>query len=411
MLKKISVQDVRLGMFIQRLEGRWIDHPFWKTRFVIKDQRDLDILRSSRVTEVWVDAEAVDDALPSPPAGPTAEPDKAEPAPSAAPALEIPEALVTMEAELAKAAGICQRGKQILMRLVASSRLGEPVDLDALAPLADDVASSVTRHPGALVSVSRLKSRDEYLYLHSLAVSSLMAALARQLDMDESMCRVASLAGLLHNAGMSKVPQELLNKQGKLTDAEFFVIRGHPVQGHEMLSQLPDLPQQVLDAALHHHEKWDGSGYPFGLQGQSIPLFARMCAICDAYDAVTSNRTYRSGWDPAESIAQMSSWAGSFDPDLFRSFVKSLGVYPTGSLVRLHSQKLAIVVEQHADALLQPSVKVFYSLKSQMPITPERIDLAAPSCRDRIVAREPAANWAKLGLDSLWAGSAMPRRR
>jgi HD-GYP domain-containing protein (c-di-GMP phosphodiesterase class II) len=177
-----------------------------------------------------------------------------------------------------------------------------------------------------------------------------------------------------------------------------------------MLKSSADYPKEILEACLHHHERWDGAGYPFGLEAEAIPLFARMCAICDAYDAITSNRSYRSGWDPGESIAQMASWTGQFDQELFNTFVRSMGIFPTGSLVRLQSQKLAVVVDQNPHSQTTPVVKVFYSLRSQMHIPPERVDLGHPSCRDRIVSREPAAEWSKLGLDSLWAGSDVRRR-
>lgn len=415
MLKKVPVSQVRLGMFLHALEGDWLDHPFWKTRFVLKTDKELEKLRRSAIKEVWINPSLGLDVEPLPEASPPPAPDAVPAAVQAATAspevLPLDRPAASMDSEMGKAAAIVQRGKQQIVLVFSSLKEGQSLPEEVAQSLAGDVAESVLRQPGALVSLSRLKSQEDYLYLHSLAVSAMMVALARQLGMDEERCRLAGLAGLMHNVGMAMVPTEVIRKKGKLTDEETFVVRAHPVQGYEMLKSSGDYAKEILETCLNHHERWDGTGYPFGLEGEATPLFARMCAICDAYDAITSNRSYRSGWDPAESIAQMASWTGQFDPELFNAFVRSLGVYPTGSLVRLQSQKLAVVVDQNPQVPTTPVVKVFYSLRSQMHMPPERIDLAHPSCRDRIISREPAAEWSKLGLDSLWAGSGAPRRR
>ena len=417
MLKKVPVSQVRLGMFLHSMEGKWLDNPFWKTRFLLKSERELELLRGSAIREVWIDpSQGLDvevSAEAVPPSPTVMASNGALPAVEAAPADVLPlnRPAAPMESEIGKAASIAQRGKQQIVGLYAGLKEDGLIPMEGVRGLAAEVSDSVMRQPGALVSLSRLKAQDDYLYLHSLAVSALMVALARQMGMPEEQCRLASLAGLLHNVGMAVVPPELIRKKGPLTDEETFVVRSHPVQGYEMLKREGDVPKEVLEACLHHHERIDGAGYPLGLEGDQIPLFARMCAICDAYDAITSNRSYQSGWDPAESISQMNAWTGQLDPELLGVFVRSLGVYPTGSLVRLQSQRLAIVVDQNAGALTMPVVKVFYSIRSKMHVPPERVDLAHPTCRDRILSREPAAEWAKLGLDSLWAGASAPRRR
>ena len=411
MLKKIRVDQVRLGMHLHAMEGAWIDHPFWKTRFVITDAADLRKLRDSSVREVWIDAgKGLDVAPPEAalprPAAPAAPPDAPAPAPSRA-AAAAPPATASMADELHQAAAICNRGKQAVQSMFREARLGKAVDAEGCLPLVEEISSSVMRNPGALVSLARLKSQDEYSYMHSVAVCALMVALAREAGMDADACRHAGLAGLMHDLGKAMMPLAVLNKPGKLTDDEFAVMRSHPERGHELLLEGRGANADVLDVCLHHHERIDGTGYPHKLAGDAISQVARMGAICDVYDAITSNRPYKKGWDPAESVARMASWQGHFDPGLFKLFVKSLGIYPVGSLVRLQSGRLAVVVEQNPAALTAPVVKVFFSTKSNLPISVQRLELAGTD--DRIVGRESAAQWGFKHLDSLWADELAPK--
>jgi HD-GYP domain-containing protein (c-di-GMP phosphodiesterase class II) len=269
-------------------------------------------------------------------------------------------------------------------------------------PLVDDISASVLRNPGALVSLARLKTRDDYSYMHSVAVCALMVSLARQLGFSTDDCRSAGLAGLLHDMGKALMPLEVLNKPGRLTDEEYAVMKAHPERGHELLLGGSGVGADALEVCLHHHERIDGSGYPHGQTADTISNIARMGAVCDVYDAITSNRPYKAGWDPAESIARMASWKGHFDASVFSAFVRSLGIYPVGSLVRLESGRLAVVTEQNPQALVVPVVKVFFSTRKKMHLTPTRLDLARAGQSDRIVAREPAALWGLENLDELW---------
>ena len=207
---------------------------------------------------------------------------------------------------------------------------------------------------------------------------------------------------MLHDIGKMAIPNTVLNKPGKLTDSEFATVRGHPEAGSRMLIESKQVSALVLDVCLHHHEKMDGSGYPHRLEGEQISLYARMGAVCDVYDAITSNRPYKQGWDPAESIRKMAGWKGHFDPVVFQAFVKTVGIYPVGSLVRLESGRIGVVIEQQAKSLLAPRVKVFFSAKSKTPIPQEVLDLSKLLGRDKIVSRESAEEWGFRNVDELW---------
>jgi len=404
MLKKISVDELRLGMHLHELGGKWVDHPFWKAKFVLRDASELAQLRDSGVRECWIDVSKGLDVAAAP-VLPAAAIQTSAPLPTPASAPKPVTAIVLAD-ELGRAAALVSRSRAQVTSMFREASRGRAPHVEACMPLVADIAASVWRNPGALISLTRLKTHDDYSYLHSVAVCALMVALSRQLGQDEAQAREAGLAGLLHDMGKALMPQDVLNKPGKLTAAEYDVIKTHPLRGHELLKGGAATPLVSLDVCLHHHERPDGAGYPFGLSGDALSLAARMGAVCDVYDAVTSNRPYKTGWDPAESIAAMTGWAklGQFDLMVFAAFVKSMGAYPVGALVRMRSGRLAVVVEQSSTQVLKPWVKVFYSTKAQMPVPPELLDTSDARCSDHIVARESNATWKFPQLDELWAG-------
>ena len=160
--------------------------------------------------------------------------------------------------------------------------------------------------------------------------------------------------------------------------------------------------EKVLDVVRHHHERMSGNGYPDRMPGEKISMLARMGAVTDVYDAITSNRPYKAGWDPGESLARMASWKGHFDEEVLKAFIKSLGIYPTGSLVRLSSGRLAVVVEQNQNKITLPKVKIFFSTNSGTQLRPQMLDLSVPGCTEKILGREPRENWPFENIEELW---------
>ncbi len=406
MLKKISVHQLKVGMHLKEFCGSWMEHPFWRTAFVITDPRDIERILESSIKEVWIDSAKGLDVAPGETAVSEAESEaQVDEELSQAAEVQRETAPVPASAEFVRAAKICAQSKRAVTSMFQEARMGKAVDTIGAQKLVEEITDSVSRNPGALISLARLKTADDYTYMHSVAVCALMIALARQLDLDEELTQRLGIAGLLHDLGKALMPMDVLNKPGKLTDEEFAIIKTHPEEGYKLLLASTGADDIALDVVLHHHEKTDGSGYPKRLKNEEISLHAKRGAVCDVYDAITSNRPYKAGWDPAESLRRMAEWSnGHFDPTVFQAFVKSLGIYPIGSLVKLKSGRLGLVVEQSKKSLLTPCIKVFYSTRSNARIKPEIIDLSRPGCSDKIAGREDPSKWNFPDLDELWSG-------
>src|ERR1700722_15803417 len=399
-LKKVAVNQLTVGMLVHGFEENWLKHPFWRSRFLIENPTTLREVQESGIKHCLIDVTKGQDVPADKPresAAPTASNVERLPAPK--------RERVPLTQELQEAARLRARSGEAMRRLFSDVRLGNAIDSSVCAPLVDEVMESIDRHPDALLSLARLKTADEYTYMHSVAVCALMVSLGRGLSLNDDECREAGMAGMLHDLGKAAMPQDVLNKPGKLTPEEFEIIKKHPKAGYDMLIEDADVSDGVKDVCLHHHERYDGTGYPDKLAGENISLLARMGAVCDVYDAVTSDRPYKAGWDPAYSLSQMAIWKGHFDTTVFQSFVKSVGIYPTGSLVRMRSGRLAVVLEQNPTSLTKPKIKIFFSTKAGLPLEHQVLDLATTHVNDTIEARENPENWNFPYLNELWDGA------
>lgn len=403
MLKTVSTHEVRLGMFIQELKGPWIDHPFWKKAFKLEALADLIKLQASAVQVVIDTSKGLD----------VAEQDAA--IEDELSAIEIPaEASVVSQQNLPKtiktsatdehesAKRIINASKKAVTSMFHDVRMGKAISAEAAMQLVDDITASVERNSGALISLVRLKNKDDYTYMHSVAVCALMIALAKELSLSDAETKQVGLAGLLHDIGKAGIPNEVLNKPGALTEDEFTLVKSHPERGYNLLLEANITDTVVLDVCLHHHEKVNGLGYPHQLKSDEISLFAKMGAVCDVYDAITSNRPYKDGWEPGVSLQRMAQWAEHFDDEVFKAFVKSVGIYPIGSMVKLKSGRLAVVIDQSPKSLLTPILKVFFSTKSKSRIKVEVLDLSKPNAQDSIVGHENPLAWGVDNSHEIW---------
>jgi len=372
-LRRIHRDQLRLGMYIHAFDGSWFKHPFWRRGFLLQRECDLASVLGSEIDTLLIDTSKGQD-LPQPACGQAA-----------------PDAPFSDE-RTAAAIEVVNRSKEAVKGFFDAARLGKAVESSAVQTVVEEVASSIERNRHALLRVLRLKNKDEYTYLHSVAVCALMVNLARQIGLEGETVAELGTAGLLHDIGKVMVPNEVLNKPGRLTEEEWKLAQIHPMEGYKLLQEAGNVPEMALDVCQHHHEKMDGSGYPHGLHGGEISLAARMGAICDVYDAVTSTRPYKDPWTPIDAITRMRQWNGHFDPDLLFSFMLSINVFPVGTLVQLRKERLGVVIEGGKHAT-KPKVLAFYSTRRRKFTRSELVVAGDPRSGDSIVGEADAATW------------------
>ncbi|QDG94283.1 HD-GYP domain-containing protein (plasmid) [Rhizobium sp. NIBRBAC000502774] len=312
MKKRIRLHQIRVGMYIEELEGSRIV-PVPNGRFLISSKADIDRLMRSHALSVVIDTQKGRDIDADAPAGVFD---------AAVFNAHLSANFSATQIHLARKT--IEETRPHVRSILAEARLHGAFNMKPASQAVERIMSEAMTNAGALIGVAKLKDKDEGTFLHSLAVSALMVAFGRSLGLDEEKVRLLGLGGLVHDLGKVALPIEVLRKPGKLTAEELALIRTHPERGVEMLAGAVGMPQVVLDICLYHHEKFDGSGYLRKLVGSSIPLVARIAAICDVYDALTTVRPYKRAWSQAEAIDTMLLSAGHFDPDLLKAFVSGM---------------------------------------------------------------------------------------
>ena len=396
MLKKIPVSRLKPGMFVHELCGDWMSHPFWRAKFKLNGGDDLRRIVESGIQHVYIDTDrGLDDQEAV-----AADVVQAAVEQEIVAAMSAPDdnlVRVSVREEMARARKVHEQAHKVVRSMMGDVRLGKAVSLDDAEPVVEAITSSVLRNSNALMGLIGIKNKDDYTFLHSVSVCTLMIAFGRSLGLAGEELRQGGIGGLLHDIGKMKVPDEVLNKPGRLTDAEFDLIKKHPGDGHAVLLETAGIGAVPLDITRHHHERLDGSGYPDRLAGDAISVMARMAAIVDVYDAITADRCYHKGMPAAEALRKMWEWSSAhFDQKLLQAFMRCVGIYPVGSLVRLESGRLGVVTEQNESSLLTPRVRTFFSTRSNGYIKPEVVDLGrklGSGGGDRIVSAETPDKW------------------
>jgi len=398
-IKKIKVEKLRPGIFVHDFNCGWLHHPFLKNRVKLTSDKEIEKVAKCGIREVYIDTDHgldVDDAPSQDEIDQTIDGEfQALRTVSHGTQDELP---LATRMESAKA--LLAEAKLTTQRLMDAVRLGTQIDMGTVENLVERMTESVLLDRDALVSLLRIKSKDEYTYLHSLAVSALCISFARAMDFDAAKIRGIGIGGLLHDIGKVKIPKGILNKPGPLTQGEFEIMKQHVDHGNELLQQTTRLNECSICVTAHHHERLDGTGYPKGLRGDEISLFGQISAIVDIYDALTSERCYKAAMAPTEALRKVLEWSGAYlNRSLVEKFITHIGIYPIGSVVRLRSGAIGVVVRHGEKDLLHPVVRIVFDWRRQRSQEAPELDLAQPACGgdgNEIVSCESAA---KLKID------------
>lgn len=393
MIKKIQTAQLRPGMFVHDFNCEWLENPFFASQLLIKDDRMAVKVRKAGIREIYIDTDkGIDSSGGEPEASVRREIDKVIEKISE----DVHEDVsLPMAEELHAAKKVHTAAKKIVTSVMHDVRMGKQVELEAVNGVVEKMVDSIFRNKGALTSLSRLKSKDEYTFFHSVNVCVLMVAFAKGLGMPRAVINRAGVGALLHDVGKMTVPNGILNKEGRLTDEEFALMRDHVVQSRIILERTPGITEESMAVAAEHHERFDGSGYPYKLKGDEISELGRMSAIVDVYDAITSDRCYHKGYNTTEALRKIYEWSKyHFDPKMVELFIKVVGIYPVGTVVRLESGLVGVVTEPGKENLIFPTIKVFYDKKTQKYMEPREIDLSIPdNSPHRVAGPESAQNY------------------
>ena len=280
------------------------------------------------------------------------------------------------EARLQEWANTCDQGvgfaSDVIQGQIEDTRVAE-----AATAVVDKVVDAFKEDPSLLVNFVNRKSRVEYLYTHSMNVAVLAINIGTALQYDADQIRDLGIAGLLHDMGMSMVPENILNVPGKLASVDFIDIQKHCVLALYLLERMKGLPPRTAFVAYQHHERADGSGYPKRLGTGLIHKYARIVGVADSYDAMTSERPYRKAFHPYRAMEQLirDAHVGKFEGEVVRGLLRCLSLYPLGCLVRLNTREVAKVIHSNAAAMDRPVVSVLFDAQGNRLSSPEVRDL------------------------------------
>ena len=397
---EIDVSELRIGMHVVQLDRPWEETDFLLQGFIVQKQDDIDALQA-QCRKVIIEGKVKNPEYPEKPSEPERRREKAsflkiskkpatqkrstvKPAPSAnGDNGRITKRVtyinkVDVNYEIRNASGHYEEAKKVAQGIMSGLRLGRTLDINRAREVVDDCVDSILRNDDALLLLTKLKHKDEYTAEHCLNVSILSAAFGKRLGLLEEEIRTLGLCGLLHDIGKSKIPAEILQKPGALTPEEHGIMQNHANWGRDMLMSLPRVVHATVDVAYNHHERLDGKGYPRGLVDYQIPYFAKIVAIVDTYDAITSNRAYDKGRSSMEALEIIHRFRGTqFDPELAREFVLMIGIYPPGSIVEMKTGEVAIVIASNPKNRRKPKAMLVRDENKKRPPKYRLLDLSS----------------------------------
>ena len=392
MIKRINTKQLKPGMFIDDMNCGWLRHPFLTNKITISDDEMIKRIVKHGIREVYIDTAkglTVKDAPTKDEVNQEVQVEMdrvAESKPDPVPQVPIKD-------ELKKAREIKKEAKKTVHSIMDDVRFGKQIETVKVENVVSQMIESIFRNQDALLSMGRLKKADEYTYMHSMSVGVLMIAFGKHLGIDKETLTMVGVGAMMHDIGKMHVPQELLVSETKLDDYEYEIMKKHVVHSREILEKTEGISPKSIQIAAQHHERIDGSGYPGGLKGDEISTLGKAAAIADVYDAMTSKRNYQRRYDPTEVLRKLFEWSEHYyDKKMVQQFIRCVGIYPVGTLVRLESGMLAVVLKHGEENLLHPTVKIIYNSIKNRYVKPSIIDLSENG-KDTIVSHEPSDQW------------------
>ena len=363
---KVFSEDLILGMYISDLDHPWIESPFLFQGFLLKESEEIEQVKAT-CTYVYVDTEKTPDAINIKLKTLTAVVQKPVKKNKRKPTkIDFTNTVTlkrsnfdksTFTENLIKARKARDNTRSHIDSMLEDARMGEIVDTKKAKELVAVLANNIVQNLDASMWLTQLKNKDEYTAIHSLNVCVLSLTFGRALGLKDDQLNELGLGALLHDIGKMRVPLKVLNKPGKLTEDEFEIMKSHPGMGYELLREDSSLSKEVLAIVRNHHERISGQGYPDKLKESDITYFTKIVSITDVYDAITSDRCYHDGMTPHEALKRLYEWMpNNFDSKLMQSFIRTIGIYPVGSVVELQTGHIGLVVKLNDSHRLKPVI-------------------------------------------------------
>ena len=375
--RKVNTSYLKIGMYVSNLDRPWIDTPFLLEGFLIESEEDLSLL-NQYCKYVFIDTDRGIEA---------AQYMEEETRLRTNPYLErflqdnkkqvdykntksvkeeLPEAQVALESASSQVAHIMDDVKN-----------GKNLDVAAVRGVVEPILDSIVRNSEAYMWLSMMQKKNKYSYAHSVDNCALAIAFGRHMGLPKKDLRNLAMGLLMMDIGNVKIPDPILNKTDKLTDVEYRIVKKHVPHSVDILKSTKGMNDDIINIALTHHERFDGSGYPGGLVGVHIPVYGRMAAIIDCYDAMTSHRPYSTAKSPYAALQDIYNWRGTaFQPELVEQFLQCMGVYPTGSLIEMASGEVGIVLEQNTTQRMRPKIMLILDADKTQLVEYKTIDLS-----------------------------------
>ena len=369
---KLATQELRLGMYVSQLDRPWLETPFLMQGFLINSHEQIRELQKY-CQYLYVDKQLSKELNFKVKSNASNDPKSSSTKPSFNPhkkysrddlkklfpntTLKVYKPQVELHQELIPAKKIYSALSDSVSEMMDNIRQGGNINVGVFKSAVSPMVSSIIRNPDACIWLARMKSQDTYTYKHSMGASVWAVALGRQIGLPPADLKTLAVGTLLCDIGKLKLPSELIEKGGALDDSEISLIKTHVELSLEEISNAAGVNEAVYNIVAAHHERYNGQGYPNGLRGSEIAVMARIAAIADSYDAMTSQRVYSAAKSPVVAVKELYELRGKeYQPELIEEFIQAVGLYPAGTLVELTSGEVAVVVSENKMRRLRPRI-------------------------------------------------------